>query len=283
MYNKILYTIVLLISHLNIDAQELYYSNAEQGVEQIIQYKSIGRVGKHILLSRERKRKHIISVFANDMSKISEVEMSILPKDVLDIDYINNGDRAILLYQYIERNILFLSGIYLDENGKVTNEATKLDSCLIENTNEFPLYQVIANASKNLFMLLFINKSNDQITKMNISLFNNRLEKIEKSALIITTPDGSDQLNQFQLDNNGNLIFIRNSSGDAGSSISRADILIKLKGSDQIKDANIQFNKIAIKELKIAIDNRNSQIIAAAIFFGGKKSMHKAFFHCWWI
>ncbi|MFN5008762.1 MAG: hypothetical protein ACK5EZ_05245, partial [Bacteroidota bacterium] len=159
------------------DAQELYYSNAEQGVEQIIQYKSIGRVGKHILLSRERKRKHIISVFDNDMSKISEVEMSILPKDVLDIDYINNGDRAILLYQYIERNILFLSGIYLDENGKVTNEAIKLDSCLIENTNEFPLYQVIANASKNLFMLLFINKSNDQITKMNISLFNNRMEK----------------------------------------------------------------------------------------------------------
>lgn len=271
MYNKILYTIVLLISHLNMDAQELYYSNAEQGVEQIIQYKSIGRVGKHILLSRERKRKHIISVFDNDMSKISEVEMSILPKDVLDIDYINNGDRAILLYQYIERNTLFLSGIYLDENGKVTNEATKLDSCLIENTNEFPLYQVIANASKNLFMLLFINKSNDQITKMNISMFNNRMEKIEKYALIITTPDGSDQLNQFQLDNNGNLIFIRNSSGDAGSSISRADILIKLKGSDQIKDANIQFNKIAIKELKIAIDNRNSQIIAAAIFFGGKK------------
>jgi hypothetical protein len=271
MFNKLVYTAILMMCILSIDAQELFYSNSEQGTEQIIQYKSIGRVGKHILLSRERRRKQIISVYANDMSQIREIEISILPKDVLDIDYINNGDRVILLYQYLERNKLFLSGMYMDENGKIIDEPIKLDSSLIENTNEFPLYQVITNSPKNLFMLLFINKGTDQITKMNLSLFNNRMEKIEHSALIVSTPDGSDQLNQFQLDNEGNLIFIRNSLGDGGTYISRADILIKLKGSDQIKDATIQFNKIAIKEIKIAVDNVNGQIIAGAIFFSGKK------------
>lgn len=271
MFKKLVYTVILMMCILSIYAQELFYSNPEQGTEQIIGYKSIGRVGKHILLSRERRRKHIITVHANDMSQIREIEMSVLPKDVLDIDYINNGDKVMLLYQYLERNKLFLSGMYMDENGKIIHESIKLDSSLIENTNEFPLYQVITNSPKNLFMLLFINKGTDQITKMNISLFNNKMEKIEHSALIISTPDGSDQLNQFHLDNEGNLIFIRNSFGDGETNISRADVLIKLKGSDQIKDATIQFNKIAIKEIKIAVDNINSQIIAGAIFFSGKK------------
>ncbi|MEY3153526.1 MAG: hypothetical protein RLZZ333_2123, partial [Bacteroidota bacterium] len=83
MAKRVFYIFILFICMLKSAAQQLYYSAPESGVEQLMKYESIGRVGKNILLSRERKRKQIISVFANDMSLIRENEMSLLPKDLL--------------------------------------------------------------------------------------------------------------------------------------------------------------------------------------------------------
>ncbi|MFN5325910.1 MAG: hypothetical protein ACK5B8_01730 [Bacteroidota bacterium] len=252
-------------------AQQLYYSAPESGVEQLMKYESIGRVGKNILLSRERKRKQIISVFANDMSLIRENEMSLLPKDLLDVDFINTGDKAIIFYQYLEKSNLYLASIHIDENGKIINDIVIHDSTHIENIAEFPLFQIISNSAKTFFTFLLMDNSNEQMTKINSSLYNSKMQIIERADLIISTPNGTEKLSQFQLDNEGNLFFVRSEIGDATGNISRSDILIKSKGSNQIKDATIQFNKIGIKEIKTAIDHVNNKIIVAAIFFGGKK------------
>ena len=275
---RLLQILFLVFSMLEIAGQQLYYSSPEQGVEQLMKYKSIGRIGNNILVSRERKRKHVISVFANDMSLIRENEMSLLPKEVLDVDYINTGDKAIMFYQYLEKNTLYIASMNLDENGKIISETVVHDSTLIENSTEFPLYQIISNTAKTFFTHLLMNDNNEQITKINTALYNSRMEKIEQATLIISTPDGTEKLNQFQLDNGGNLVFARNLLGDATGNISRSDILIKLKGSNQIKDATIQFNKIGIKEIKTVIDQVNNRVIVAALFFGGKKMSAQGIF-----
>ena len=268
---RILQILVLLFFNLELFAQQLFYSTPEQGIEQLMKYKSIGRIGNNILVSRERKRKQVISVFANDMTLIREIEMTLLPKDVLDVDYINMGDKAIMFYQYLEKSTLYLANVQIDENGKIISETSIQDSTLIENRAEFPLYQIISNTNKTFYTILLMNDNNEQVTKINTSLYSSKMQKIEQASLIVSTPDGTEKLNQFQLDNEGNLVFVRNILGDASGNISRSDILIKLKGSNQIKDATIQFNKIGIKEIKTAIDQVNNRVIVAALFFGGKK------------
>lgn len=275
---RFLYFVFLSFIIIDGTAQQLFYSTPEQGVEQLMKYKSIGRIGNNILVSRERKRKQVISVFANDMTLIREIEMSLLPKDVLDVDYINMGDKAIMFYQYLEKSTLYLANLQIDENGKIINEASVQDSTIIENRTEFPLYQIISNTAKTFFTVLLMSDKNEQATKINTSLYSSKMQKIEHATLIVSTPDGTEKLNQFQLDNEGNLIFVRNILGDVTGNISRSDILIKLKGSNQIKDATIQFNKIGIKEIKTAIDQVNDRIVVAALFFGGKKMSAQGIF-----
>jgi hypothetical protein len=54
--------------------------------------------------------------------------------------------------------------------------------------------------------------------------------------------------------------------------------LVKPRAIDEVKNATIQFNKIGIKDLKIAIDNKNNRVIAASIFTGGKKNYAQGIF-----
>lgn len=259
--------------------QELFYSPAESGVGDLLKYEAIGRLGKHILIYRENKSQHVINVYGNSMNLIRKVELNFLPKEVLKIDFVNMGDKANLIFQHVNKNWLYSSFTSIDEEGKLTTDPVILDSLLLKDISEFPLFQVIANPGKNKFMLFYFHQSYENLTRISTKLFGSKMELIDRAELLVSTPDGTDKLNQFQLDREGNLVFLRNElKEESATDISRSDILIKPVGVDAIKNATIQFNKIGIKDLKITIDNKNSRVIAASIFTAGKKAYAQGIF-----
>jgi hypothetical protein len=278
MHKKLFYIFIISLVSLGTNAQELYYSPAESGVDNLIKYEAIGRVGKHILIYRELKGLPLVSVFANNMNLVRKVELSILPKDVLSVDFINLGYKANMIFQYLKKNKLFLAYTSLDEDGKVNVDPVLLDSVLIEDIAEFPLFQVVVNSVKSMFMLIYLQTANERLTRMNTILYDSKMQLIEQATLLVSTPDGPDKLTQFGLDNEGDLVFLRNELAEESTNLSRSDILVKPRGIDEVKNATIQFNKIGIKDLKIAIDNKNSRLIAASIFTGGKKNYAQGIF-----
>jgi uncharacterized protein YfaA (DUF2138 family) len=269
MRKSVIYILFFWLLGLGASAQELFYSPAESGVDNLLKYEAVGRVGKHILIYRELKGQHFISVFANNMSLVRKVELSILPKDVLAVDFMNTGSKANLIFQYLINNKLFMAYTSIDEDGKVTSDPILLDSAFIENIAEFPLFEVVVNPTKTMFMHIYLQTTNDLLTRMSTALYDSKIQKVEQATLLVSTPDGVDKLNQFKLDYEGNLVFLRNALGDESIVLSRSDILVKPKGVDEVKNATIQFNKIGIKDLKIAIDYKNSRVLAASIFNGG--------------
>ena len=278
MLTRGLYISFFCLIHFVVNAQELFYSPAESGVENILKYEAIGRVGKNILIYRELRDQHFISVFDNNMSLVRKVELLHLPKDVLGVDFVNTGSNLLLIYQYVKKNKLFVAATNLNEEVKIISEPKVLDSTLIEDIVEFPLFQLITNPSKNLLMLTYLRLTDERLTRMSTAMYQHNLQLIEKSDLLVSTPNGSDKLNQFQLDNEGNLIFLRNVLSEESDALVRSDILVKPRGIDEVKNATIQFNKIGIKDLKIAIDNKNSRVVAASIFTGGKKGYAQGIF-----
>lgn len=278
MHKSWIYIFVFTVFSLSASAQELFYSPAETGVDNLLKYEAVGRVGKHIMIYRELKGQHVLSVFANNMNLVRKVELSILPKEVLAVDFVNMGTKANIIYQYLLKNKLFMAYASIDEEGKVASDPIVLDSAFIENIGEFPLFQVVVNPTKTMFMLIYLQSANEQLTKMNTVLYDSKIQKVEEATLLVSTPDGVDKLNQFKLDYEGNLVFLRNVLGDDLIVLSRSDILVKPKGIDEVKNATIQFNKIGIRDLKIAIDYKNSRVVAASIFTGGKKGYAQGIF-----
>ena len=278
MLGRSLYILLFCLIQLSVCAQDLFYSPAESGADNLLKYEAIGRVGKYILIYRELKGQHVVSIFDNNMGLVRKVDLSILSKDVLGVDFLNTGSNIILIYQYMMKGKLFVAATNLDEEVKMTSEPKVLDSLFIENISEFPLFKLISNPAKNLMMLTYLRQSTENLTRMSTAMYQQNLELVEKSDLLISTPNGSDKLNQFQLDNEGNLVFLRNVLSEESGALVRSDILVKPRKVDEVKNATIQFNKIGIKDLKIAIDNKNSRVIAASIFTGGKKGYSQGIF-----
>lgn len=278
MLGRSLYILLFCLIQLSVCAQDLFYSPAESGVENLLKYEAIGRVGKNILIYRELRGQHVISIFDNNMGLVRKVDLSVLPKDVLGVDFLNTGSNIVLIYQYMVNGKLFVAGTNLDEEVKMVSEPKVLDSLFIENISEFPLFKLIINPAKNLMMLTYLQQSTEKLTRMSTVMYQQNLELVEKSDLLVFTPNGSDKLNQFQLDNEGNLVFLRNVLNEESDALERSDILVKPRGIDEVKNATIQFNKIGIKDLKIAIDNKNSRVVAASIFTGGKKGYAQGIF-----
>jgi hypothetical protein len=278
MLGRSLYILLFCLIQLSVCAQDLFYSPAESGVENLLKYEAIGRVGKNILIYRELRGQHVISIFDNNMGLVRKVDLSVLPKDVLGVDFLNTGSNIVLIYQYMVNGKLFVAGTNLDEEVKMVSEPKILDSLFIENISEFPLFKLIINPAKNLMMLTYLQQSTENLTRMSTVMYQQNLELVEKSDLLVFTPNGSDKLNQFLLDNEGNLVFLRNVLNEESDALERSDILVKPRGIDEVKNATIQFNKIGIKDLKIAIDNKNSRVVAASIFTGGKKGYAQGIF-----
>jgi hypothetical protein len=278
MLSRVLAILCFCLIHLLGNTQELFYSPAESGVENLIKYEAIGRVGKNILIYREIKGQHVVSVFDNNMRLVRKIELSILPQDVLGVDFVNTGSNLVLIYQYMSKNKLFVAASNLNDELKMISEPKVLDSVFIEDIIEFPLFQLITSPIKNLLMLTYLRQSGEMLTRMSTAMYQLDLQFVEKSDLLVSTPNGSDKLNQFLLDNEGNLVFLRNVLSEESGALVRSDILVKPRGIDEVKNATIQFNKIGIKDLKIAIDNKNSRVIAASIFTGGKKGYVQGIF-----
>jgi len=278
MLRRGLHILLICLIQLSVSAQDLFYSPAESGVENLLKYEAIGRVGKNILIYRELRGQHVVSIFDNNMGLVRKVDLSVLPKDVLGVDFLNTGSNIVLIYQYMVNGKLFVAGTNLDEEVKMVSEPKVLDSLFIENVSEFPLFKLIINPAKNLMMLTYLQQSAENLTRMSTVMYQQNLELVEKSDLLVFTPNGSDKLSQFQLDNEGNLVFLRNVLNEESDALERSDILVKPRGIDEVKNATIQFNKIGIKDLKIAIDNKNSRVVAASIFTGGKKGYAQGIF-----
>ncbi|MEY5046611.1 MAG: hypothetical protein RL713_1836, partial [Bacteroidota bacterium] len=226
MLSRVLHILFFCLIHYIVSAQELFYSPAESGVENLLKYEAIGRVGKNILIYREQRDQHVVSVFDNNMSLVRKVELSNLPKEVLGVEFINTGSNLVLIYQYIVKNKLFVAATNLNEEVKMISEPKLLDSTLVEDIVEFPLFQLITNSVKNLFVLTYLRQSGEGLTRMSTAMYQQDLQLVEKSDLLVSTPDGSDKLNQFQLDNEGNLVFLRNVLGDESNDLARSDILV---------------------------------------------------------
>ena len=86
------------------------------------------------------------------------------------------GDKADLIFQYVNKNWLYSALTSIDEEGKLTTDPVILDSLLLKDISEFPLFQVITNPGKSKVMLFYFNQSGENLTRISTKLFGSRMK-----------------------------------------------------------------------------------------------------------
>lgn len=251
------------------DAQRIVYSEPDRDDPRTLNFDIIGKIEGKILVHKEARDIHFFSVYDLDMKLVEKVKFDFFPTKVriLSTDFVAYNDFTYLFYQYQQKNILYAMAVKIDGNGKRIGDPLQLDTTAGLNYNiNNRIYTFINSDDKQKIAAFKISTRNEKEHIVTLNVFDKELKLLEKVRLPISMPDQNDYLGEFGLDNDGGLVFLRESATAQGESVNKISLVIKPLGSINPLISNLNIKGIQLDDTRIKIDNLNKHVLITSFF-----------------
>ena len=269
----------------SLNAQRIVYSDPETADTRRLNYEIIGKVGGRFLIFKNNRFRSWISVLDEEMQPLGREEIGYMPSNekTLNVDFFPYADYAWMIYQYQRRNIIYCMAAQLDGNGKRMGELIELDTTHLNFASDNKLYAVVSSEDRKRIAVFKINSSDRDEYRMTKLLFNEKLVPMGRAEVLIPMSDRGDQLGDFALDNQGDLLFSRflRSNND---NVTKASILVLPSSQSRLLETPLPVgeNGPYLDEIKIKIDNLNQRYILTSLYSNERRSgIDGCFFYVW--
>ncbi len=116
-------------------------------------------------------------------------------------------------------------------------------------------------------MAMKINTRNPKTYVFTSFLYNKNLELQDRHRLTMTVSDRADQFTNFELDNEGQLVFTRFARINSGAYLAHVAFVMKAATADTFAIRDIGASDRILDELNIKIDNHNKRYILSAFYY----------------
>jgi hypothetical protein len=262
-FGKWLFLVCILCAGFNAAAQRIVYSEPEKDDTRRMNFEIAGKIGGNFLIYKNARNKNWIVVLDNDMKQISRVEQDYVPDNdrMINVDFFAYGDFCYMIYQYQKKNVVYCNASKIDGNGRQIGEVIQLDTTHIGFAANNKIYTVISSEDKNRIGIFKINSRNRKLYTMTTLLLNDKLELLKKDRMVIPMEERDDYLNDFHIDNEGDLVFVKFSRNN-NDNINQASFFVKYANADTLAQTI----------------NSAAAILTACIFMSGIKP---AAIPCW--
>lgn len=262
---------VLLAIFYTANAQKILFSEPDKDDSRRINFEIIGKMGNNFLIYKNVRADNFICVYDNNMKQIEKVKHEYLPDErLINVDFFPYSDFVYMIYQYQKRNIVHCAFVKLDGMGKKISEPVELDTTSIGGSPNNKIYTALSSEDKQKIILFKINSRNRDKFIISTKLFNDKLEILKKTVLVMPMDERNDFLGEFALDNEGNLVFTKFSRTNF-ESISSASLVIKKAQADSFTYYKTNLEKIFLDELRIKVDNYNQRYLLTALYYNQKR------------
>jgi len=245
MFGRI-WLLALLItgSFLPAQAQKIVYSENDKDDTRSMTFEIVGKVnGNFLIYKNNRANRHLISVLNNEMKEIAVAEQDYVPASdrMINVDFFPYNDFCYMIYQYQKKNVIYCVAAKIDGNGYKVGDIKELDTTHIGFAANNKIYTVLSSEDKSKIIVFKINTRNRRSYALTTCLMNDKLDLIKRSSLLIPMEERNEYISDFQLDNEGDLVFCKffRASNDI---ISTAGMMIKYASADSVmkKELNIE-------------------------------------------
>jgi len=268
---------------LSANAQRIVYSEPERDDSRRLNFEIVGKIQGNFLIYKNTKNKDWIVGFNNDMQQIFKEEQDYVPDNdrMINVDFFPYNDFAYMIYQYQKKNIVYCLASKIDGNGKKIGDVINIDTSHIGFAANNKIYSVISNEDKSRIMVFKINSRNKSMYLMTSMLMNDKLELQKKSRLSIPMEERNEYLGDFQLDNQGDMVFskfFRNSN----ENITRASFIIKQANADSLLTRDLKIESTMLDEIHIKVYNYNKRYLLSSFYFREKRgSIDGLYIYIW--
>src|SRR5262249_24592562 len=112
-------------------------------------------------------------------------------------------------------------------------------------------------------------------------LYSDKLELLKRSVFNIAMDDRNDYLDEFYLDNEGDLVFAKYSRTNSDN-IVKAAMMIKGAQSDSLIVNELKFDKNLLDEIHIKVDNNNRRYFLTSFYYKQRRGNVEGFYFYVW-
>jgi len=281
-FTKCLCLIILTGTGTSIFAQKIVYSEPERDDSRRMNFEIIGKFGGNYLVYKNPRNRDFICLYDNDMKQIGKVEMDYIPDDrLINVDFFPYNDFTYVIYQYQRKNVVYCMSVTIDGVGKKISEPVQLDSSHMGFAANNKIYSAITSEDKSKIAVFKINSRNKANYVVTTILFTDKLEMLKRTVFNISMDDRNDYLDEFYLDNDGDLVFAKYSRTNSDN-IVKAAMLIKPAQSDSLRVNELKFEKNFLDEVHIKIDNNNKRYFLTSFYYKQRRGNVEGFYFYVW-
>ena len=264
--------LVMVIAGLpDLKAQRILISEPDREDSRRMNFEIIGKMGNNFLIYKSLKGENFVCVYDNNMKQLDKIRHEYLPDErMINVDFFPYSDFVYMIYQYQKRNIVHCMAVKLNGKGKKISEPFELDTTALGGMTNNKIYTVLSSEDKQKLIIFKINSRNREKFLISTKLYNDKLELLKKTSLMMPMDERNDNLGEFALDNEGNLVFskfIRTNN----ENISKAFIVVKKAMDDDFSYYDLNLDKVFLDELRIKVDNNNNRYLLNAFYYNQKR------------
>jgi hypothetical protein len=285
MFGKKWLLVLLIIGEfLSATAQKIVYSEYEKDDTRTMNFDIAGKIsGNFLIYKNNRGNKHVISVLNNDMKELALVEQEFMPNNdrMINVDFFPYSDFCYMIYQYQKKNVVYCNAARIDGNGNKIGEITELDTTHIGFAANNKIYTVLSSEDKSRIIVFKINTRDKKLYLLTTNLFTDKLDLLKTSRLQIPMEDRNEYLSDFQLDNEGDLVFAKfyRNSNDI---ISSAGMMVKYAQADSLMRKELNIEKTMLDEIHVKVDNPGKRYFLASYYFKERRGNIEGFYFYVW-
>ena len=165
-----------------ISSQNVTYSDINREDSREINFEIIGKLNSNLLVYKNVRWKHVISVYDNEMKEKERINLDFIPEKTFNVDFVVYPEFFYMIYQYQKRSIVHCMGVKMDPGGKKINEPFEMDTTQVGILGDNKIYSTILSEDKQKVVVYKIQKKFEKL-HLTTCLFNNNIAFIEVKCL----------------------------------------------------------------------------------------------------
>ncbi len=263
-------------------AQKIVYSEPDKDETRRMNFEVVGKVAGNFMIYKNIRGKNFISLYNNDMQQIAKSEQDYMPEDrLINVDFFPYTDYAYMIYQHQRKNVVYCNAVKLDGTGKKIGDIMELDTTHIGFTTNNKIYSAINSDDKSKIMLFKINSRNKSRFLVTTLLFNEVLSLQKRSRLVMPMDERNDYLDEFSIDNDGDLVFTK-ITRNSNDNVTKTFLIWKPAMSDSLSFTDLGLEKIYLDDLQIKVDNANKRYFLSSFYYKERRgNIEGLYFFVW--
>lgn len=262
-------------------AQTVNVSDFERDDTRDMNFEIIGKINGNILVYKNIRSNHKITIFDKEMNTIESVKLAFMPERTFNVDFISYANHFFIVYQYQKGTILHCMAVKMNAQAQSMGEPVEIDTTRIPLATDNKIYSTIYSEDRSKIAIFKI-QTRYQKFNMQTLIFDSEMKLIGKNRLLNDYNERKDSYDNFSLGNDGSFVFtVAKQPGNRDNS-NALSLVIKPPLQDVFAYQEVDLKEKYVDEIKLKIDNKNSRYLLNTFYYSKNRGNIEGLFTYIW-